>query len=828
MQQTSIFKPIILSAVAITSAALAALGVALYTLQVSPIEPKALASATQEAQFEINSKIKAKLESVIGMAISLSGYQEIIQGLADGDRENAAKRLATLQQDVAAVSPYKNISSHVIRLDKTSFVKSWNADSFGEPAPHPLVTKVLETKHIQGTLGVGARGTAVTGFAPVMNNGTLVGVVTAIQGLSSIVNDMKSDHKDWVMIIDDQYLNDRYKGIPVGVKDNQRIDDRYRLASNKWFDEAAVKFVIAHRQNTVHGEQASAQLIDDKIMIDLPVKDELDKVIGRNIIIQDASAVLADIHAAKNFVWSIIAGITALIILISTTLLWLVKRSVLTPLNAMATTINNIISSGRFSSRITITKMDELGAVMNSFNQLLISLESSINEANHVVGALAQGDFSQRMTAHYVGDLDLLKQGINTSLNNVSETMHELGQTMSAMKQGNFAINIQIDDKVAGAFKEMLTSALQTASELNHMIGDINHVMQQVAQGNFSLRVTSDAQGEMRTLKDAINTTLTTLQTVISDVEMVLTAQASGNLTHRVLAPCEGQLAQLKNAINQTSDQLQSVVSTVEEVTQHVAYISEHVSQGAQDLSSRVQQQASALEESSATMEEMNAAVQNTTSNAQQAASLVADVREKALAGESVMHQTIEAMTAIHHSSDKITDIVTLIDSIAFQTNLLALNAAVEAARAGEHGRGFAVVASEVRGLAGKSADAAKDIRALIADNVQQIQKGNALADQSGVMLANISASIEQVNTSIAQIAHATIEQATGIRQAHQAISEIDRVTQENAALSEQTNAAAENMKHQAAQLTQTMSFFNDATTSNAISHETTLRLGKD
>ncbi|MCH9742142.1 MAG: HAMP domain-containing protein [Proteobacteria bacterium] len=465
---------------------------------------------------------------------------------------------------------------------------------------------------------------------------------------------------------------------------------------------------------------------------------------------------------------------------------------------------------------------------MNSFNQLLISLESSINEANHVVGALAQGDFSQRMTAHYVGDLDLLKQGINTSLNNVSETMHELGQTMSAMKQGNFAINIQIDDKVAGAFKEMLTSALQTASELNHMIGDINHVMQQVAQGNFSLRVTSDAQGEMRTLKDAINTTLTTLQTVISDVEMVLTAQASGNLTHRVLAPCEGQLAQLKNAINQTSDQLQSVVSTVEEVTQHVAYISEHVSQGAQDLSSRVQQQASALEESSATMEEMNAAVQNTTSNAQQAASLVADVREKALAGESVMHQTIEAMTAIHHSSDKITDIVTLIDSIAFQTNLLALNAAVEAARAGEHGRGFAVVASEVRGLAGKSADAAKDIRALIADNVQQIQKGNALADQSGVMLANISASIEQVNTSIAQIAHATIEQATGIRQAHQAISEIDRVTQENAALSEQTNAAAENMKHQAAQLTQTMSFFNDATTSNAISHETTLRLGKD
>lgn len=809
MQKTSIFKPIIIATSSLTIIALSALAFGLYHLQVSPIEPKAMSTAVQEAQHEIDGKLKAKLESVIGMALTLSTSKTIISGLSDGDRDQVAKHLSTLQADFALSSPYKNVSSHVITVDKTSFVKSWKADSFGEPAPHPLVNKTLESKQVQGSIGVGARGTALTGFAPVFNNGNVVGVVTAIQGMASVVKDLKAINKDWVMIIDDQYLNERYKGIPAGVKDNKRIDDRYRLANDKWFDEKVVAWMIQHRQGALHGDTAAAHIIDNQIVIDLPVKDELDQVIGRNILIQDASAILASIQEAKNQVWGMLAGIALLIVLISMTILWLVKKNVLTPLNNMAGTINTIISSGRFSNRITITQMDELGNVMNSFNQLLISLESSINEANHVVGALAQGDFTQRVTAHYVGDLDTLKQGINTSLDNVTETMHELGQTMDAMKLGNFAIQIQLSDKVAGTFRNMLTSALQSSAELNRMIGDINQVMEQVSHGNFSPRVTSHAQGDMLTLKQAINRTLDTLQEVITDVEQVLTAQAQGNLTHRVSTDCQGQLAQLKDAINKTGDQLQQVVATVDGVTHHIAHISDQVSQGSQDLSSRVQQQASALEESSATMEEMNAAVQNTTSNAQQAAQLVTLVRDKAQQGERVMQQTIEAMTAIHQSSNKITDIVTLIDSIAFQTNLLALNAAVEAARAGEHGRGFAVVASEVRGLAGKSADAAKEIRALIADNVTQIEQGNALADQSGVMLADISASIEQVTTAIGQIAHATTEQAMGIRQAHQAISDIDRVTQENATLSEETNNAADNMKHQAEQLTQTMAFFN-------------------
>jgi methyl-accepting chemotaxis protein len=207
-------------------------------------------------------------------------------------------------------------------------------------------------------------------------------------------------------------------------------------------------------------------------------------------------------------------------------------------------------------------------------------------------------------------------------------------------------------------------------------------------------------------------------------------------------------------------------------------------------------------------MHEMTTAVQANTDNATKVAELAKEVQGQSNDGVQVMQQTIEAMKSIQESSSKISEIVSIIDSIAFQTNLLALNAAVEAARAGEHGRGFAVVASEVRALAGKSADAAKDIKGLIEDSVQRIDAGTKLADKSGEMLSTISESVKEVTNMIEAISSASKEQTTGISQVHQAIAGIDRVTQENAALVEETTAASESLNHEASELRQNMSFF--------------------
>ena len=299
------------------------------------------------------------------------------------------------------------------------------------------------------------------------------------------------------------------------------------------------------------------------------------------------------------------------------------------------------------------------------------------------------------------------------------------------------------------------------------------------------------------------------LTTAVSRVSEVLMEMSNGNLTRRVEGDFTGQLGELQKAINAMADKLSSVVQSASLSAFVVNDASAQISQGSSDLSTRVQEQAVALERTSSTMNEMTSAVQASTNNAQKVAELTRQVQQQSNEGVMVMNNTITAMKSIQESSSKIADIVSLIDSIAFQTNLLALNAAVEAARAGEHGRGFAVVASEVRALAGKSADAAKDIRGLIADSVQRIHAGTQLADKSGEMLNGISTSVLQVATMIEQIANAAKEQAVGIAQVNRSVADIDRMTQENSALVEETTAAAECLNEEAESLRANMAFFN-------------------
>ncbi|MBW8758358.1 MAG: HAMP domain-containing protein [Burkholderiales bacterium] len=294
----------------------------------------------------------------------------------------------------------------------------------------------------------------------------------------------------------------------------------------------------------------------------------------------------------------------------------------------------------------------------------------------------------------------------------------------------------------------------------------------------------------------------------VDDAVTVAEAIAGGDLTSEVRVAGRDEIAQLLKALATMQGSLAGVVSNVRSNSESVATASSQISQGANDLSARTEEQASALQQAAASMEQLSSTVRQNADNAQSANQLALGASAVARKGGDVVGEVVETMKGIDDSSKRIVDIIGVIDGIAFQTNILALNAAVEAARAGEQGRGFAVVAGEVRSLAQRSSDAAKEIKALISASVERVEHGSALVDRAGETMTEIVSSIARVTDIMGEISAASTEQSSGVGQIGDAIAQMDQATQQNAALVEESAAAAESLKGQAHQLVQAVSVF--------------------
>ncbi len=307
------------------------------------------------------------------------------------------------------------------------------------------------------------------------------------------------------------------------------------------------------------------------------------------------------------------------------------------------------------------------------------------------------------------------------------------------------------------------------------------------------------------------------LKEAVEQTQAVVEEAQGGNLTARIAtADKDGQILQLCDGINSLLDTMADVISQIRTSADAVNVAAREISQGNADLSSRTEEQASSVEETASTMEELTATVKRNSENAVRANELASNAREVAEKGGQVVTDVVNTMSAIQQSSNRISDIISVIDGIAFQTNILALNAAVEAARAGEQGRGFAVVATEVRNLAQRSASAAKEIKTLISDSSDKVRNGTQQVDQAGKTMEEVVSSIKRVAGIVGEISDASREQASGIEQVSLAVSQMDEVTQQNAALVEEAAAAAESLDEQAAALVTTVSRFRLANSRQA------------
>ena len=283
---------------------------------------------------------------------------------------------------------------------------------------------------------------------------------------------------------------------------------------------------------------------------------------------------------------------------------------------------------------------------------------------------------------------------------------------------------------------------------------------------------------------------------------------ASGDLSGQIVVQSKDETGHLLSALQRMQQSLVNTVGTVRQNAEGVASASAQIASGNNDLSARTEQQASALEETAASMEELGSTVRQNADNARTANQLAVNASAVAVQGGDVVAEVVETMKGINASSNKIADIISVIDGIAFQTNILALNAAVEAARAGEQGRGFAVVASEVRNLAGRSAEAAKEIKSLITASVERVEQGTALVDKAGATMTEVVASIRRVTDIMGEISAASSEQSAGVGQVGEAVTQMDQATQQNAALVEEMAAAASALNAQAGELVNAVAVF--------------------
>lgn len=518
-------------------------------------------------------------------------------------------------------------------------------------------------------------------------------------------------------------------------------------------------------------EKQLSELNSQKMIINKTLMDKLNKVSIKNNFDKILKVRPLFINSVQPLIESLALQSTQLASMINTTIL------------AKDFTVSSITYDNQFTKLIN-TAYQLYTETAKNLNQLLGERVNSFYKALYT---------NLLMVSICLIILMYLFAGISLSILN---SIRHLIKGSEKFANGDLETKVALESndellQVSASFNVMRDKISKLANEIHLLI-------RSEMEGDLTKRIElNDKHGYFKELSISINQLSDVFQQLIQEATLVLDNIAKGNLTQKMTKDYKGTFGEFKVYLNQSADSLENLIKGIKNATQNINHAAEEIALGNNDLAKRTEQQAAFLEETATSIEGFTVTVKENAEHAKQANLLAQSASGVATKGREVVNEVVATMTIINDSSQKVADIISVIDNIAFQTNILALNAAVEAARAGEQGRGFAVVASEVRSLAQRTSSAAKEINLLISKSVENVTSGNKLVDTAGLTMEEIVKAVNRVTEIMAEIASASMEQSNGIEQVNQAIIQMDKVTQQNTQLVEEAATAAKSMEQQ-------------------------------